>query len=178
MISGTVFCHYRCIIFELFPLKSAQFGTVVASKRYNAFIIIPQSKKYIFLKGLVHFQIPLFIYLIYSPHVIQYVYLFVFFYAFSRRFYPKRLTAIFSLYIFFYQYVYSLGIEPTTFCAANTMLYHWATGTYVYVFLSSVKKKLRFLMKTFQDLYPYSEVQWTTNGWRSKLQFQCRFKGL
>ncbi len=23
----------------------------------------------------------------------------------------------------------SLGIEPTTFCAANTMLYHWATGT-------------------------------------------------
>ncbi len=25
--------------------------------------------------------------------------------------------------------VCSLGIEPTTFCAANTMLYHWATGT-------------------------------------------------
>ncbi len=24
----------------------------------------------------------------------------------------------------------SLGIKPTTFCAANTMLYHWATGTY------------------------------------------------
>ncbi len=24
------------------------------------------------------------------------------------------------------------------------------------VFLSSVEKKLRFLMKTFQDLYPYS----------------------
>ncbi len=23
----------------------------------------------------------------------------------------------------------SLGIEPTTFCTANTMLYHWATGT-------------------------------------------------
>ncbi len=22
-----------------------------------------------------------------------------------------------------------LGIEPTTFCAANAMLYHWATGT-------------------------------------------------
>ncbi len=31
--------------------------------------------------------------------------------------------------IFFYQYVCSLGIEPTTFCAANAMLYHWATGT-------------------------------------------------
>ncbi len=30
---------------------------------------------------------------------------------------------------FFYHYVCSLGIEPTTFCAANAMLYHWATGT-------------------------------------------------
>ncbi len=30
---------------------------------------------------------------------------------------------------FFYQYVCSLGIEPTTFCAANAMLYHWATGS-------------------------------------------------
>ncbi len=30
----------------------------------------------------------------------------------------------------FYQYVCSLGIEPTTFCAANAMLYHWATGTH------------------------------------------------
>ncbi len=33
------------------------------------------------------------------------------------------------LYIFFCQYVCSLGIEPTTFCAANAMLYHWATRT-------------------------------------------------
>ncbi len=24
--------------------------------------------------------------------------------------------------------MYSLGIEPSTFCAANAMLYHWATG--------------------------------------------------
>ncbi len=27
-----------------------------------------------------------------------------------------------------YQYVCSLGIEPTAFCTANTMLYHWAKG--------------------------------------------------
>ncbi len=33
------------------------------------------------------------------------------------------------LFVFFYQYVCSLGIEPTTFCASNAMLYHWATGT-------------------------------------------------
>ncbi len=47
-------------------------------------------------------------------------------YAFSRRFYPKQLT-VHSGYIFS-QYVCSLGIEPTTFCVANAMLYHWATG--------------------------------------------------
>ncbi len=39
--------------------------------------------------------------------------------------YPKRLQVI-----HFCQYVCSLGIEPTTFCAVNTMLYHWATGTF------------------------------------------------
>ncbi len=37
--------------------------------------------------------------------------------------------------IFFYQYVCSLGIEPTTFCAANAMLYHWATGTSYSIFV-------------------------------------------
>ncbi len=44
-------------------------------------------------------------------------------YAFSRRFYPKWLT--FRLYIFFFFFISmcSLGIEPTTFCAANAMLY-------------------------------------------------------
>ncbi len=31
--------------------------------------------------------------------------------------------------IIFLCYMCSLGIEPTTFCAANAMLYHWATGT-------------------------------------------------
>ncbi len=31
--------------------------------------------------------------------------------------------------IWFYQYMCSLGIEPTSFGAANAMLYHWATGT-------------------------------------------------
>ncbi len=51
----------------------------------------------------------------------------VYVYAFSRHFYPKRLT-VHSDYAFF-QYVCSLGIEPTTFCAANAMHYHWATGT-------------------------------------------------
>ncbi len=37
-----------------------------------------------------------------------------FIHAFSRRFYPKRLT-VHSGYTFFCQYMCSLGIEPTTF---------------------------------------------------------------
>ncbi len=49
-------------------------------------------------------------------------------YTFSRRYYPKWLTMQ-SDYKLFCQYVCFLGIEPTTFFAANTMLYHWATGT-------------------------------------------------
>ncbi len=43
-------------------------------------------------------------------------------YVFSRQFYPFN----------FCQYVCSLGIKPTTFCAANAMLYHWDTGTLLY----------------------------------------------
>ncbi len=61
-----------------------------------------------------------------SEHLYRLVYIYI--YAFSRLFYPKRLT-VHSGYTFFSQYVCSLGIEPTTFCADNTMLYHWATGT-------------------------------------------------
>ncbi len=59
--------------------------------------------------------------------------IYIYIYAFSRCFYPKRLTIAFRQYIF-YQYVCSLGIEPTTFCAANTMLYHWATQEHIYIY--------------------------------------------
>jgi len=38
----------------------------------------------------------------------------------------------------------------------------------VHVFLSLVEKKLRFLMKTFQDFFPYNGLQWGPNGSRSK----------
>ncbi len=47
----------------------------------------------------------------------------------------------FRLYIYC-QYVCSLGIEPTTFCAANAMLYHWATGTPDLLLLSMLKTNL------------------------------------
>ncbi len=39
-----------------------------------------------------------------------------------------------SNYTVICQYVCSLGIEPTTFCAANALLYHWATGIYKNVY--------------------------------------------
>ncbi len=52
----------------------------------------------------------------------------MFIYIFSRRFYPKRLQ-VHSGFTCFFKYVCSWGIEPTTFCAANTMLHHWATVT-------------------------------------------------
>ncbi len=42
---------------------------------------------------------------------------------------------------FFYQYVCSLGIEPTTFCVANAML-NWATGTHLMCFMYIMKSSL------------------------------------
>ncbi len=61
---------------------------------------------------------------------------FILIYAFSRRFYPKRLTIAFRLYIFIS--MCSLGIEPTTFCAVDAMLYHWATQEHVSFICHSV----------------------------------------
>ncbi len=49
-------------------------------------------------------------------------------FSFTRHFYPKRLT-VHSGYTTFFVSMCFLGIQPTTFCAANAMLYHWATGT-------------------------------------------------
>ncbi len=60
----------------------------------------------------------------YSKEQILYIYI----YAFSRRFYPKRLT-VHSGYNFFCQYMCSLGIEPTTFALLTQCSNHWATGT-------------------------------------------------
>ncbi len=69
---------------------------------------------------------PLYLALVFAVLCQSFIYIYI--YTFSRRFYPKRLT-VHSGYTFFNHYVCSLGIEPTTFCAANAMLYHWATGT-------------------------------------------------
>ncbi len=48
----------------------------------------------------------------------------------ADAFIQSDLQCIQAIQFFLNQYVCSLGIEPTTFCAANAMLYHWATGTH------------------------------------------------
>ncbi len=60
----------------------------------------------------------------------------------------KVTYSAFRLYIF-NQYMCSLGIEPTTFCAADAMLYHWATGTH-YV---CIKVKLDVLCLVPQSVF-------------------------
>ncbi len=57
----------------------------------------------------------------------------------------------------------SLGIKPTTFCAADAMLYHWATLLY----LLSIKIHFKYLTKyldiiTVQKRYIYPK--WLTIG--------------
>ncbi len=52
--------------------------------------------------------------------------IYIYIYAFSRRFYPKRLTIAFRLYIFSSMCV-PWESNPQPFCATDAMLYHWAT---------------------------------------------------
>ncbi len=52
----------------------------------------------------------------------------IYIYAFSRRFYPKWLT-VHSGYSFFLSVHVFPGNRTHNLCAANGMLYHWATGT-------------------------------------------------
>ncbi len=54
--------------------------------------------------------------------------IYIYIYAFSRRFYPKRLT-VHSGYTFILSVCVFPGNRTHNFCAANAMLYHWATGT-------------------------------------------------
>ncbi len=89
------------------------------------------SNCYKFSKGFTNFQAAL--YIIFSVNKIKattttllgYIFTFLHFYAFSRRFYPKRLT-VHSGYTLFCQYVFP-GNWTHNLCAANAMLYHWAT---------------------------------------------------
>ncbi len=48
--------------------------------------------------------------------------LYIYIYAFIQ----SNLQCIQAIHLFC-QYMCSLGVEPTNFCAVNAMLYHWAT---------------------------------------------------
>ncbi len=71
--------------------------------------------------------------------------------------------------IHFCQYVCSLGIEPMIFCAANAMLYNWATGTMVLIKMISViiHINIRLSLKLFRIYYItmtfsiFNRVFWT-----------------
>jgi len=56
--------------------------------------------------------------------------LYIYIYAFSRCFYPKRLTVHPG-----YTCFVCVFLGNWTFCAANAMLYHWATGTSALLYL-------------------------------------------
>ncbi len=70
----------------------------------------------------------------------SFLYIYIYIYAFSRRFYPKRLTIALRLYIFIS--MCSLGIEPTTFCSVDAMLYHWATQEH-FCTISRLQRRFR-----------------------------------
>ncbi len=61
-------------------------------------------------------------------------------FAFSRRFYPKRLT-VHSGYTFVLSVFVFPGNRTHNLCAANAILYHWATGTLVASWLLLVNGK-------------------------------------
>ncbi len=65
-------------------------------------------------------------------------------------------------------YVCSQGIEPTTFSAANVMLYHWDTGTWPLKLLTWVKVHPK--MEIAANLvYFFCWEQFSTLGWEPKV---------
>ncbi len=81
----------------------------------------------------------------------------------------------FGLYIFC-QYVCSLGIETHNLCAANAMLYHWATWTHIPVNKNSllplpllvVSASLHLLISSLMHIYfIYPSVYGGGGGYRS-----------
>ncbi len=59
---------------------------------------------------------------------------YIYIYALSRCFYPKRLT-VHSGYTFVLSVCVFPGNQTHNLCAVNAMLYHWATGSFFYLCL-------------------------------------------
>ncbi len=71
---------------------------------------------------------------------------YIYIYAFSRRFYPKRLTLHSSYSFTFYQLLLSLGIEPTILALLVPCSTIWATGKLFAVNWYSVHVSLGYVI--------------------------------
>ncbi len=83
--------------------------------------------------------------------------IYIYIYAFSRRFYPKQLT-VHSGYNCFYQYVCFLGIEPTTFallmqCSTTEPQEHYLDYKMDICFLHSMLHVIFDLKKDFVEIW-------------------------
>ncbi len=83
----------------------------------------------------------------------------------GRRFIQKRLKYIQAIHFsFIFQYMCSLGIEPTTFCAANAMLYHWSNPTAHCYLISIILFFFPFVIETLNDKqYLKVSAHWVRN---------------
>ncbi len=70
--------------------------------------------------------------------------MYIYIYAFSRRFYPKHLNIAFKLqFLHFYQLLLSLGIEPMILALLATI---WATGKLYLTVLFKDLELVRFYL--------------------------------
>ncbi len=83
-------------------------------------------------------------------------------YAFSRHFYPKRLTLHSSYSFTFYQLLLSLGIEPMILALLAPCSTIWATGKHV----AQTQTKI-FLTQTVAVCQSYNDSQWDPRLWES-----------
>ncbi len=110
----------------------------------------------------------------YSYWLVINIFQYIFNFVFSRRFYPKRLSA-FRLYIFLS--VCSLGIEPTTFCAANAMLYHWAFRNSLHLWECAFQVLTADVTSIFEilDFFLFKVVMVVIETLQKKAHFQTCF---
>ncbi len=84
---------------------------------------------------------------------------YIYIYAFSRRFYPKRLTLHSSYSFTFYQLLLSLGIEPMILALLAPCSTIWATGKPINIirlpfdFMNTYKWQLIIIISFFVQLF-------------------------
>ncbi len=82
---------------------------------------------------------------------------YIYIYAFSRRFYPKRLTLHSSYSFTFYQLLLSLGIEPMILALLAPCSTIWATGKPLYTVYTKTKCGFHCKTKQFSSRHSHSK---------------------